>query len=59
MCQVNVLSKMDLVEQYGTLHFGLDFYLQAQGLGHLAEAMEGMLPPRFTKMTRDLCEVGY
>lgn len=26
--QVNVLSKMDLVEQYGELAFGLDFYLQ-------------------------------
>ena len=22
---------MDLVERYGELHFGLDFYLQAQG----------------------------
>lgn len=96
--QVNVLSKMDLVEQYGELAFSLDFYLQvgslpfrppiaapaaallrciwdllracyallpllllpllqAQGLGHLAEAMEGSFPPKFQKMTEELCEV--
>lgn len=55
--KVNVLSKMDLVEQYGQLAFGLDFYLQAQGLDHLADAMEGTLPPRFQSMTRELCEV--
>lgn len=56
--QVNVLSKVDLVEQYGELAFSLDFYLQAQGLDHLADAMEGSLPPRFQRMTRELCEVG-
>lgn len=115
--QVNVLSKMDLIEQYGELAFGLDFYLhvrrhagracaqggaaeaaparkpvgglgrpraarfytapaiqvcvhallpsalplpplQAQGLAHLAEAMEGSFPPRFQRMTEELCEVG-
>ena len=31
--------------------------LQAQGLGHLAEAMEGSVPPKFQKMTEELCEV--
>ena len=59
--QVNVLSKMDLVEQYGPLSFSLEFYLQAQGLSHLADAMEGSssvaFPPRFQRMTRELCEV--
>lgn len=49
---------MDLVEQYGELALPLDFYLQAQGLGHLAEAMEGSFPPRFQRMTQELCEVG-
>ncbi|KAL4448240.1 hypothetical protein ABPG75_005459 [Micractinium tetrahymenae] len=57
MPQVNVLSKMDLIEQYGELAFSLDFYLQAQGLGHLAEAMEGSFPPKFRRMTEELCEV--
>lgn len=32
--------------------------LQAQGLGHLAEAMEGTFPPKFQRMTEELCEVG-
>ncbi|KAL4423370.1 hypothetical protein ABPG77_004301 [Micractinium sp. CCAP 211/92] len=57
MPQVNVLSKMDLIEQYGELAFGLDFYLHAQGLAHLAEAMEGSFPPKFQKITEELCEV--
>jgi hypothetical protein len=48
---------MDLIEQYGELSFGLDFYLQAQGLGHLAQAMEGSFPPKFQRMTEELCEV--
>lgn len=30
--QVNVLSKMDLVEQYGDLALPLDFYLQASAV---------------------------
>ena len=94
---------MDLIEQYGELAFGLDFYLQvgatqrhsrcaagrcqrggnpthpsphifsacflpcnlvplapplqAQGLSHLADAMEGSFPPRYQRMTEELCEV--
>lgn len=55
--QVNVLSKFDLIEQYGELAFSLDFYMQAQGLEHLAQAMEGSFPPRFARMTERLCEV--
>lgn len=31
--------------------------LQAQGLGHLAEAMEGQFPAKFQRMTQELCEV--
>lgn len=57
MPQVNVLSKFDLIEQYGELAFSLDFYMQAQGLEHLAEAMEGNFPPRFARLTHLLCEI--
>ena len=32
---------------------------QAQGLSHLAEAMEGTFPPRFQRMTEELCEVRH
>ncbi|GBG26984.1 GPN-loop GTPase 2 [Hondaea fermentalgiana] len=35
MPHVNVLSKIDLVENYGALDFGLEFYATAQDLGHL------------------------
>jgi len=35
MPHVNVLSKIDLVERYGELDFGLEFYAMAQDLGHL------------------------
>lgn len=55
--QVNALSKFDLAEQYGGLRFTPDFYLRAQGLENLADAVEGTLPPRFAKLTRELCEV--
>lgn len=30
---INVLSKIDLAEKYGKLHFGLDFYTEASQLG--------------------------
>lgn len=28
---VNLLSKVDLIEQYGKLHFNLDFYTEVSG----------------------------
>lgn len=34
--QVNVLSKVDLVESCGRLHFGLDFYTDVLDLSFLA-----------------------
>ncbi|KAG7670837.1 hypothetical protein Ndes2526B_g01403 [Nannochloris sp. 'desiccata'] len=55
--QVNALSKFDLAEQYGALEFTPDFYLRAQGLDHLADAVEESLPPRFAKLTREMCNV--
>ena len=32
---VNVLSKMDLIEQYGALEFGLEFYTDVLDLSYL------------------------
>ena len=55
--QVNALSKFDLAEQYGGLHFTPDFYLRAQGLENLTDAVESTLPPRFAKLTSALCEL--
>ena len=57
--QVNALSKFDLANQYGTLAFKPEYYLRAQGLEAVAQAVASSsgFPPRFAKMTRDLCEV--
>ena len=32
---INVLSKIDLAETFGTLHFGLDFYTEVMDLERL------------------------
>ena len=37
--QVNVLSKIDLVEQHGKLQFGLDFYTDVLDLEYLLGAL--------------------
>jgi hypothetical protein len=55
--QVNLLSKFDLVAQYGELAFSPDFYLQAQGLERLGDAAAAGLPPRFARLTRALCDL--
>ncbi|XP_068121583.1 GPN-loop GTPase 2 isoform X2 [Hyperolius riggenbachi] len=34
---INVLSKMDLIEQYGRLAFNIDFYTEVMDLSYLAE----------------------
>jgi GTPase SAR1 family protein len=39
MPHVNVLSKMDMVEQYGSLDFNLDFYTDVQDLSVLTDDM--------------------
>eukprot|EP00803_Ostreobium_quekettii_P003287 evm.model.scf_241.9 EVM.evm.TU.scf_241.9 scf_241:108977-111855(-) len=38
---VNVLSKMDLIKQYGDLAFQLDYYLEAQDLSMVLQTMTG------------------
>lgn len=52
-----MLSKFDLAEQYGEPELGMAFYLAAQGLDHLAAAAAARLPPRFARLTQDLCGV--
>ncbi|GIL83486.1 hypothetical protein Vretimale_11163 [Volvox reticuliferus] len=55
---INVLSKMDLVRQYGKLDFNLDFYTQVQDLGFLVHAMGGKpFSQKFRKLSQGLCEV--
>ncbi|KAK7147113.1 hypothetical protein R3I94_009833 [Phoxinus phoxinus] len=47
---VNVLSKMDLIEQYGRLAFNLDFYTEVLDLSYLVEHLA--LDPFFKKFHR-------
>ncbi|KAF8068151.1 Gpn2 [Scenedesmus sp. PABB004] len=60
--QVNVLSKVDLVKQYGDLAFNLDFYTEVHDLSRLVAAMGGgPFSQRFRKLSAGLCDVveGY
>lgn len=54
---VNVLSKVDMLEQYGELDFQPQYFLHPGNLGHLAEAVEPTMHPKFSKATFDLCSI--
>jgi hypothetical protein len=62
MPHVNILSKVDMLEQYGGLgEHGLDFFTEAQDLRFLAEGGGGeesnAFDRRFQKLTLGLCDV--
>ncbi|KAL0957911.1 hypothetical protein HGRIS_000092 [Hohenbuehelia grisea] len=46
---VNVLSKVDLITQYGDLDFNLDFYTEVQDLSYLENALSTS-SPRYTAL---------
>ncbi|XP_072178408.1 GPN-loop GTPase 2-like [Diadema setosum] len=55
---VNVLSKIDLVEQYGRLAFNLDFYTEVLDLGYLLSHLEAdPFLKRFKKLNEALIGV--
>eukprot|EP00897_Mesotaenium_endlicherianum_P004597 jgi/Mesen1/4165/ME000219S03297 len=55
---VNVLSKIDLVEQYGRLAFGLDYYTDVQDLSYLQRHLnKDPRNAKYRKMTAALCEL--
>ncbi|KAF8067492.1 hypothetical protein FPV67DRAFT_1763943 [Lyophyllum atratum] len=47
---VNVLSKVDLISQYGDLDFNLEFYTEVQDLSYLENTLSASLPPRFASL---------
>ncbi|GLB39372.1 putative conserved hypothetical ATP binding protein [Lyophyllum shimeji] len=47
---INVLSKIDLISQYGELDFNLDFYTEVQDLSYLENTLSVSLPPRFASL---------
>lgn len=55
---VNVLSKVDLLGQYGEMTFDLEYYTDAQDLEYLlCELNADPLASRFEKLNRGLCEI--
>jgi hypothetical protein len=55
---VNVLSKVDLIEQYGNLAFGLDFYTDVLDLDYLADHLDkDPFAKKFTKLNKEICSL--
>mmetsp|Transcript_53210 Transcript_53210/g.130393 ORF Transcript_53210/g.130393 Transcript_53210/m.130393 type:complete len:166 (-) Transcript_53210:976-1473(-) len=55
---VNVLSKIDLIENFGTLAFGLEFYTEVAHLDYLvARLEEDPRLKRHAKLSGALCEL--
>jgi len=53
---VNVLSKVDLITQYGELDFNLDFYTEVQELSYL-ENILNQDSPHFSKLNMTICSL--
>ncbi|TFK18952.1 cytoplasmic protein [Coprinopsis marcescibilis] len=47
---INVLSKIDLLAQYGELDFNLDFYTEVQDLSYLENTLNASLPPKYAAL---------
>ncbi|KAH9983810.1 cytoplasmic protein [Russula compacta] len=51
---INVLSKIDLLTQYGDLDFNLEFYTEVQDLSHLENALSSA-SPRYSRLNMAIC----
>jgi len=56
LSHVNVLSKMDLITQYGELDFNLDFYTEVQDLSYLENVLSSS-SPRFAALNMTICSL--
>ncbi|XP_030506577.2 GPN-loop GTPase QQT1 [Cannabis sativa] len=55
---INVLSKIDLIENYGKLAFNLDFYTDVLDLSYLQHHLDqDPRSAKYRKLTKELCEV--
>lgn len=58
MPHINLLSKMDLIEQYGKLDFNLDYYTEVLDLNYLLEQLsDDPLFTKFKKLNSLICDV--
>lgn len=56
--QVNVLSKIDLIESYGKLAYNLDFFTDVQDLSYLQQHLDqDPRSAKYRKLTKELCEI--
>ncbi|KAI0945136.1 hypothetical protein AcV7_001755 [Taiwanofungus camphoratus] len=53
---INVLSKVDLIRQYGDLDFNLDFYTEVQDLSYLENTLSS-LSPRYAALNMAICSL--
>ncbi|EIW74434.1 cytoplasmic protein [Coniophora puteana RWD-64-598 SS2] len=54
---INVLSKIDLLSNYGDLDFNLEFYTEVQDLSYLSNSLDASSPPRFAALNMALIEL--
>ena len=56
---VNVFSKIDLVEKYGSLDFSLEYYTEVTNLHHLQMVLDkhGETSEKFKRLNEALCEL--
>lgn len=54
---INVLSKIDLMDSYGTLDFTLEYYTEVMDLSQLVMRLDEKMGPRYHKLTEALCNV--
>jgi len=55
---INVLSKVDLITQYGDLEFNLDFYTEVQDLSYLTYALDSAPGgKKFSALNRAICDL--
>ncbi len=58
MPHINLLSKIDLVEQYGKLSFNLDYYTNVLDLNYiLSELNDDKIFAKYKKMNKLLCDI--
>lgn len=55
--QINVLSKIDLLSEYGELPFNLDYYTEVQDLGYLLPLLCKDAPPKFQKLNQAIVDM--
>jgi len=54
---INVLSKIDLIEQNQKLAFNLDYYTDVLDLKHIRKSLDKSLDKKYKKLNKALCDV--